>query len=169
MSLYPPLRASTLAAIPSGIAGIDRTLAEMVRLTRQWRKDPGIWELSRKITVTLPSRDFRGQVERVFHWVKQNIRYVPDIRDVETLATPRATLEVMSGDCDDMSTLTAALLESIGHPTRFVALGFNNELPSHVLLETRLGSNWTALDPTVATAAVGWKPRDATSVLVKHV
>lgn len=144
----------------------------MVKLVRQWRKDPGLWKLSREIVHSVPAKDFRGQVDRTFHWVKQNIRYVHDVRDVETLATPKATLEVRSGDCDDMATLLASLLESIGHPTRFIALAFdNNPSFSHVLTEARSGSNsqWLSLDPTVAKATVGWKPRDATNVMVMHV
>lgn len=141
----------------------------MVRLVRTWRKDPGIWKLSREIVRTVPAKDFRGQVERIFHWVKQHIRYVNDVRDVETIATPKAILEVSSGDCDDMAVLLASLLESVGHPTRFVALGFNGDNFSHVLTETRLGSKWLSLDPTVAKSTVDWKPRDATRVMVRHV
>lgn len=155
--------------IPAGPAGTKATLARMVKLVRTWRKDPGIWKLSRQIVLTVPAKDFRGQVDRTFHWVKQHIRYVNDVRDVETLATPKATLDVASGDCDDMATLLASLLESIGHPTRFVALGFNDDNFSHVLTETRLGSKWLSLDPTVANATVDWKPRDATRVMVMHV
>jgi len=171
VSLYPAAPISTLSAIPAGTAGTKATLGLMVKLVRQWRKDPGIWKLSREITRNVPARDFRGQVDRMFHWVKQHIRYVNDVRGVETLATPKATLEVAAGDCDDMSVLLASLLESIGHPTRFVALGFNGDEFSHVLTETRLGSNsqWLALDPTVPTSTVGWKPRDATRALVFHV
>lgn len=142
----------------------------MVKIVRQGRKDAGIWKLSREIVHSVPAKDFRGQVDRLFHWVKQHIRYVNDIRDVETLATPQATLEVKSGDCDDMATLLASLLESVGHPTRFVALAFHHQPNfSHVLTETRLGSKWLSLDPTVAQATVDWKPRDATRVMVMHV
>ena len=155
--------------IPAGPAGTKATLARMVKLVRTWRKDPGIWKLSREIVRAVPAKDFRGQVERTFHWVKQHIRYVNDVRDVETLATPKATLEVASGDCDDMAILLASLLESIGHPTRFVALGFDDQNYSHVLTETRLGSKWLSLDPTVASSTVDWKPRDATRVMVQHI
>lgn len=156
--------------IPAGPAGTKATLKRMVDLVRVWRKDPGIWKLSRQIVHPVPAKDFRGQIDRLFHWTKQHIRYVNDVRDVETLATPKATLEVASGDCDDMSVLLATLLESVGHPTRFVALAFNgDENFSHVLTETRLGSKWLSLDPTVASSTVNWKPRDATRVMVTHV
>ena len=54
--------------------------------------------------------------------MQDNVQYVRDVRGVETLATPIKTLETMQGDCDDQAVLLASLLESIGHPTRFVAM-----------------------------------------------
>lgn len=168
MTLYPTRPKSTLALIPSGRAGTDRTLAEMVRLARHWKKDAGIWKLSRQILRGTPA-NYRAEIARIFSWVKDNIRYTGDVRDVETLATPEATLEVRAGDCDDMAVLLASLLESVNHPTRFIALAFDNDAFSHVLTETRVGERWIALDPTVANATMGWKPINATQVMVKHV
>lgn len=141
----------------------------MVRLTKQGRKDVGIIQLARQLTLPLPPRDYRGQIARLFHWVKQHIRYVNDPRDVETISTPAATLKMQCGDCDDMSVLLAALLESIGHRTRFAALGFDDSSYSHVIVETKLGETWLSLDPTVATATVGWKPPAITRRMEAHV
>lgn len=170
MSLYPATLPHTLAAIPSGIDGVRNTLRAMVKLTKGGRKDVGVIQLARSLTLTLPARDYRGQIDRLFHWVKQHIRYVADPREVETISTPAATLKMRCGDCDDMSVLLAALLESIGHPTRFVAYGFDNGPYSHVVTETLIGNNnWLSLDPTVATSTVGWKPPNATSKMVAHI
>lgn len=146
-----------------------RTLAAMVKITRAGRRDVGVIQLARSIVVPLTARDYKGEVHALFHWVKQHIRYVADPRNVETISTPMATLTMQSGDCDDMSVLLASLLEAIGHTTRFVALAFNGEGYSHVLLETQLGSVWVALDPTVPTSVVGWKPPDATRGMIAHV
>lgn len=168
-SLYPVPPRATLSALPEGVNGIRSTLAIMVKIARQWRRDPGIITLARSIVQPLPGKDFRGEVERLFCWVKQNIRYVQDVRDVETLATPKATLDMRAGDCDEMVTLLATLLEAIGHPTRYVALGFDHGDYSHVIAETRLGSRWFALDPSVAGARVGWTPPDKTRMMVAHI
>lgn len=168
MSLYPSPPASTLAYIPSGEAGTARTLDLMVRLVKQWRRDPGIWKLARDILHGTPA-NARSEIDRFFHWVKRHIRYTQDVRDVETLATPKATLEVHAGDCDDMAILLATLLESTNHPTRFVALAFSQEPFSHVITQTRLGSGWISLDPTVAKATVGWQPPNVARVLIRHV
>lgn len=169
MSLYPVPPQAHLAAVPSGVAGVQVTLKAMVRLVRHWRKDAGMVKLARSIVQPLPGKDFRGEIDRLFCWTKQHIRYVQDVNQVETLATPRATLEMRSGDCDEMATLLATLLEAIGHPARFVAMGFNQDLYSHVIVETRLGSRWLACDTTEAAARVGWTPPNKTRLMVAHV
>jgi hypothetical protein len=54
--------------------------------------------------------------------------------------------------------LLAALLESIGHPCRFVAVGYSrrNEF-EHVYVETKIGHTWTALETTM-DVPMGWAP-----------
>lgn len=170
MNLYPVVPPHALVGIPSGVAGVRETLRSMVRLTKEGRRDVGVIQLARQLTLSLPARDYRGQIHRLFHWVKQHIRYVNDPREVETISTAAATLKMACGDCDDMSVLLASLLEALGHPTRFAAYGFGNGPYSHVLVETRLGESlWLSLDPTVASSTVGWKPPKATRLMLAHV
>ena len=79
----------------------------------------------------------------------ERIQYVRDIRGVETLQTPLVTMKIRQGDCDDQSVLLAALLESIGHPTRFVAIKQNFFGPYvHVYTETKIGPKWIPLETT---------------------
>ena len=97
------------------------------------------------------------------------MRYVRDIRDVETVQIPIKTLEYRAGDCDDMVTLLAALLESIGYETRFVAMGTRPGHFQHVFLEAQLPSGeWMALDPTEPVRA-GWRPPVIESRMVQAV
>lgn len=56
-------------------------------------------------------------------FVRNEIAYRKDIAGVETLQTPSLTLRVGAGDCDDKCILFGALAESIGHLTRFIAVG----------------------------------------------
>lgn len=90
-------------------------------------------------------------------WVRDNITYRKDINGVETLSTPDKTLEYQIGDCDDQSVLVASLLESIGHPTRFVAVSFIPSNFSHVLTETLIGNKWVAVE-TTENVPFGWTP-----------
>lgn len=100
-----------------------------------------------------------GEVRALFDFVQNNIRYVRDVNGVETIQTPLKTLEYGAGDCDDKSTLLAAMLESLGHETRFHAMGFRPGNVEHVLLEVNIpGKGWVPLE-TTEPVKMGWIPR----------
>jgi len=147
----------TLQAIPNGPRGINMTLRAMSRFVKEAKRQYPIRELALSLVRDLPSKDWRGQIHALHQYVRDDIRYVRDIRGIETLATPKITLEIGQGDCDDKATLLAALLESIGHPTRFVALAFSPGKFAHVLVETKVGKIWVPLE-TTENVNVGWSP-----------
>jgi len=158
-----------LGTLPDGEQGTRATLKVMVNLVRQYRKSIRIRDLALDLVRPLASRDWPGEVSAVFNWVRDNIRYTRDIRNVETVQTPEVTLEVEQGDCDDKSVLLASLLESIGHPTRFIAVGFKQAgAYSHVLVQTRIGPRWIPLDPIMPFDA-GWSPPGPRAVMIAHV
>jgi len=111
-----------------------------------------------QIVDRLPSKDFEAELRAVWDWVDRRIRFVRDIRGVETLQTPERTLEIGAGDCDDHSILLAALLENLGFETRFHAMGFAPGMFSHVLTEARINGQWVPLETTVKGAYIGWYP-----------
>lgn len=145
------------------------TLRTMRDLTLASRKDPAIKTLADSIVRTAPSGDFSAQNAAVFNWVKRHVKYVRDIRDVETVSTPQRTLQARTGDCDDMAVLIASLLEAIGNKTRFVALGFNGGDYEHVIAQARMGPHWITLDPTVSYSFPGWHPPGETRRMVAHI
>ena len=151
--------------IPSGAQGTLTTLKTMRRIVREAKKSLTIRVLALKIARSAGSKQFAKEAKLIQQWVKNNIAYRRDIRGVETLSTPDKTLEFRAGDCDDQSILVASLLESIGHPTRFVAVGFIPGKYSHVLTETLLGTKWVALETTEKRAGFGWFPKNVRSVL----
>ena len=168
-NFYPKPRPMTLGWVPSGAPGVQRTLSTMVKLVRQFKKDPGVRELAGQLVRNLPQYDLNGEVRALHAFVRDSIRYTSDIRGVELLQTPAATLQLGVGDCDDKSTLLASLLESIGRPTRFVAVAIapSNDF-THVLVETRLGTKWVPLE-TIKDVDVGWYPQNVTRRRVAHV
>ena len=103
-------------------------------------------------------KDFTGEIQAIYDWVRDNIRFVRDIRGIETVAHPARTLEIGQGDCDDQAVLISALLETLSHPTRFVAVGFQPGVLSHVFTETRMRDRWVPLETTVDGAYIGWYP-----------
>lgn len=147
----------TLQQIPDGVAGIGETLSLMTRFVREYKTHDDVLSKALLLTKHLDQKDFYGEIEAIFDFVQNDIRYVQDPVDVEKLQTPPVTLQLRSGDCDDKSTLLAALLEAIGHPTRFQAIGLTHRAIDHVYVETRLGADWIALDAT-EPHEMGWAP-----------
>lgn len=122
-------------------------------------------QLAFSIVRGIPNKDFRGEVEAVQKWVRKNIRYTRDINGVETVATPDKTLEFGQGDCDDQSVLVATLLESIGFPTRFKAIGLSPGFYSHVFPEAEINGQWVSVETTL-NVPLGWQPKDARSEMI---
>jgi transglutaminase-like putative cysteine protease len=159
VSLYPTGLRTTFHRIPLGVEGIKATMRIMRSMVQRWKLDPGVRALAKELTDSCPQGDYSCEVQSLHAFVRDRIRYVGDIADVETLQTPRATLEQASGDCDDKNTLLAALLEAVGHKSRFVAGAYQEQgFFEHVWLETRIGADWYPLETTRDVPA-GWDPR----------
>ncbi len=143
-------RQATLRQIPDGALGTKATLKIMRQFVREYKKTIPVRELALSLVRDLHGhKNWIGQVKRVHSFVQRNIQYVRDIRGVETIATPLVTMQTRQGDCDDQAVLLAALLESIGHPTRFVAIKQNVFGPYvHVYTETKIGPKWYPLETT---------------------
>lgn len=156
---------ATLELIPSGKAGIIETLKIMSRLTKEGKKTLAIRQTALSLVNGANQKDWLEEVSRLFEFVRDRIRYVKDIKDVETLQTPDKTLEFQQGDCDDKSVLLASLLESIGHPTRFIAIGFAPNVYVHVYVETKIGNKWVALE-TTEPVPLGWSAPGVVAKLI---
>jgi transglutaminase-like putative cysteine protease len=149
---------------------VSGTLKAMVRLAREFKKDAGVREVAASLVRQLAQYDTAGEIRVLHAFVRDGIRYTSDIAGVETLQTPKATLEMGVGDCDDKALLLSALLESIGKKTRFVAIGMCGRPLSHVLVEVRMGrkGRWLPLE-TIRPVEPGWFPPDVTSKMEAHV
>ncbi len=158
---------NTSRNIPNGVAGTKATLNIMSGLVKTYKKSPPIRELAIRLTNNQSQKNWIGEVKAIHRFVKNQIRYVKDIRGVETLQTPVQTLRLQAGDCDDKSTLVAALLESIGHPTRFKAVGFLPNTYNHVYPETKIGDKWVTVECT-EPVRVGWQPKGIKAVLMRN-
>lgn len=166
-SAYPP---TEFCWIPDGPRGTRAVLARMATLIRSYRSHPTIRQLAVELTRPLPSRDYVGDLFVLRQFVRVYIRYVRDIRGVETLQTPVRTLENRAGDCDDHAILLGALAESIGAPVCLVAYGFlPEELYSHVLAQAQVGEKWLALETTVNGVSMGWEPPNAIHKMIENV
>lgn len=139
---------ATLQGIPGGKRGTLSTLRKMRSLAVRGASTWPIRGCAMSLVSYLPNKDYAGEARALHRFVQSNIRYLKDVHNVETLATPEKTLEFRQGDCDDHATLLASLLLSIGHPVRFVAIGYVPGRFDHVFLETNLHGNWVPMETT---------------------
>lgn len=158
---------ATLQAIPDGKAGTVATLKIMREITKAGKTSLPVRNLAIGLISHLQQKDYFNEIKTLHRFVRDQIRYVKDVRGVETVQTPDVTLAIRAGDCDDKSVLLAALLESIGHPTRFVAIGFKPDDFVHVYVETRIGTSWVPVE-TTEPVEVGWSPKGVVSRFVLY-
>lgn len=158
---------SSLKKLPPGRDGVRATLEEMRNLVRAYKKDLKVRETAAGLVSDLQQKNFLGEVKVLHRFVRDNIRYLRDIHGVETLQSPVKTIEYGYGDCDDKSTLLAALLESTGHPSRFVAVGKAPNKFNHVYVETLVGRKWFPLE-TTEPVPPGWEPPGMRSRMIIH-
>ncbi len=149
MRLAPsPVFTARLSEAPSGDAGFFHTIRTMRALVRAARIDPFVINTAVSIIHAEIEHDKRAEAAALFRFVRDSVRFVSDVAGLETLSDPRMTLQRMVGDCDDQATLLAALLESVGYPTRFVMAGYQTPMFEHVYLQTWVDGEWINCDPT---------------------
>jgi len=152
-----------------GEAGVRQTLKIMGRLVREYRASPTIYGLSRSLIQKVPQKSWRGEVDALFYFVRDSIRYVKDPVGAEAVQLPTITLEIKSGDCDDKVTLLSSLLEAIGHPTRFCAVKVDGgSRYSHVFLQTKVGKRWVSLETSEPWPSGQQSPRITGKMLVYY-
>jgi len=167
----------SLGLVPSGDAGVAATLKAMARLARDGRKDALVIQQANELVRGLPQYDTLSEIKMLHAFVRDAIRYTNDPANLELLRTPRAILQMGVGDCDDKSTLLAALLLADGLRPRFVAVALApSRAFSHVLVEVQYGKTdpsdkrkgWLSLE-TIKPVPVGWTPPGVTRRMLIHV
>lgn len=139
----------------------------MSKMVRAGKSRLPVRSLAQKIVSAVPNKAYAAEAKAIQNWVRDNIRYTRDVNGVETLQTPEATLHIGQGDCDDHSILVAALLESIGHPTRFRAVAVGVPAFNHVFAETKIGPKWLTVE-TTEDWAMGYVPPNIHKSMVEN-
>lgn len=145
--------------IRAGQSGVVDTVNLMNKLVHEYKANIQIRELAFSLIENVESKDFVGEIEALFNFVRDNIRYTQDIYDLETLANPLYTIDKGHGDCDDHCVLLASLMQSIGHVTMFVTAGYDlDQVESHIYLWTVVDGVEIYLDPTEKNEPMGFEP-----------
>lgn len=119
-----------------------------------------------KLEWAVPENDWRGENELIFRAVQTPgsplaIRYTRDPVFADLFRSPRVTLSLEGGDCDDHTITIGAALLSVGHPVKVRVIQSDDEPTwNHVYLMARSDmrdpSKWMALDTTTKHPA-GWQ------------
>lgn len=147
---------ATINQTPNGVEAVKTTLLKMRELARIGKTRLAVRLAALALTENLHQKARLEEIGALFVFVRDEIRYIRDIRGVETIHAPDVVLELRQGDCDDKATLLAALLESIGYKTRFAAVGFKPNHYSHVYVEVFNNGFWIPLDATMPYQG-GWE------------
>lgn len=164
-----PRFASTLAKAPSGRAGVFHTLKLMREAINEGKINTRILQAATSLIFLTPEKDKLAEAEKLFTFVRDNIRYMQDVHGIETLATPWLTLARGVGDCDDQTTLLGALLESAGYPTRLIMTGYTDNNYEHVYLQVCIDGEWYSCDATESQLNFGEDPGIPTISYVERV
>lgn len=150
------LAPSSLYSIRPGDLGTLDTLTIMQALVREGKSNNLVRQLTARLVRNLPQKDYIGEARIIQAFVRDNVRYVRDIRGMETVHAPEFIIKNGYGDCDDKSVLAASMLESIGHKTRFTVVGPGTRGFCHVYVEDFLDGEWVAIECT-EPVPLGWR------------
>ena len=144
--------------------GAPHTVELMKRYAVESQRDSAVRAFAESIVAGLQSKDYLSEILAVYYAVVRRTRYANDPRSVELVKKPgwvvRQILagQVPSLDCDDLVTLQAALLLSLGREVRAVTAAFGDSFfggerqYSHVYMQVRepRSRSWITLDPVAA-------------------
>lgn len=167
LSVPPPMQVA-VATIPGGDAGTRETLERMRNIVFRSIKDKDHGAFLRGLAIKITTqagcktKDFKCEAKSLFEWVRDNVKWIRDVKGFETLQYPYRTLAYGAGDCDDLTTLLCTLGTSIGINCAFKAIAANPQRKnqySHVyaMLDPMGNDHWIAADPTVKSAPFGWE------------
>jgi len=134
---------------PNGLGHALASIKSMAQLARAGAHSYEIRSLATKITRAVASKDVRGELAAIYVWVRDNIRYRFDPVGLEWIQAPARTLAEGAGDCDDLATLIAALVQALGHRARFQTVGPSPNAQEHVYAQAFDGKQWISLDPVL--------------------
>lgn len=170
-------------------ADVDNQRQALQLLAQQTERSITDYEVSRAaraITADCPSRDDECELQAIFDavktgtskvsWLRKGVRYVLDSRTVDQFFAPKRLIQMCktgacAADCDDHAALICALAGSLGFKVGLYAWGPKNaDDYEHVLAVAQIPKSnpqyVVAMDTTVESATLGWKPPPGKYLLV---
>jgi transglutaminase-like putative cysteine protease len=154
----------------AGTSTIDN-VGVIRRLIKDSINDGITRETAENILQGVPEKNWKLEIQAIFDYVEQNMRYTRDMADVEMVKTPARHISDINGpraqafgDCDDFVTLLGALLYNAGYENlRLVIMRSVNNTTAdynHIYLQALIPGTvqWVSLDASEKQQAAGWEP-----------
>lgn len=103
-----------------GADGNLQTLAYAEAMVRESAANEALRRKAVEITAACAPHDELCEIESLFEFVRDGIRFVDDPPGVERIADAETTLAEGAGDCGDKAILLRSLALTLGHRSRFV-------------------------------------------------
>lgn len=82
--------------------------------------DPNLRDEALRIIQEANATDKEGYITAIYRYIVENYQYISDPEDEELIRSPKQTMNIHGGDCEDLSILLMSLLENIGIKTYLV-------------------------------------------------
>ncbi len=151
--------------IGNGDQASENTLRLMRDIIQKSSQNMVVRSWAEKIIKNIPANDELGEAKAIFDFLRKNTKYVKDIDGIEFIRTPMVSLQMIevgdtpSLDCDDLTTLSLALLKSIGYPVILRATAYKKKNFEHVYGLVRLYAKWYSFDLT-KPYGLGWEGKE---------
>ena len=151
------------------VSSVDDRVELIAKNIQTGRVDPAIHTFaSRALTERcgnrwcVEPRDVEAEIVQVAAAIQDNVRYTLDTHGLDTYRTPRRTLQLAMGDCDDMTALGGAVLQAVGFPVMIKVIQLQGQPDFHhvyllVGVPPAEPASWVAFDTTHGNA-VGYEP-----------
>ena len=149
---------------PGGINATRETVATIKDLIVQGSRSFPVRRKASEIVTLQESRDTTGEITQIYNWLRSHVPFRQDPHALELLETPERAIEEIERnagyglDCDGMTIVAGALLQSLGHPIRLILTGNRPAHFDHIYLEaySRNGAKWIPVDLAMPQEGIGW-------------
>jgi len=115
-------------------------------------------------------KDYLGELNAIFNWVKRNIRYQYDPIKKDIIEDPFTTLKLRIADCDGMTVLLGSLVQSVGYPVMLkVIKQYSNrvyDIYPLVGIPPLNPKNWIAMNAVFKNRPIGYQPKYTQSIII---